>query len=395
MTKGRKRLKIMAALLLAVLLLVLSGANFFRFRVNAEEEDGTALTESECLVAADNWIRINYEDETRVADVVPVMCDDQIHSYCISFEKDGDPNGYVVIDTDRNAVNNITEFSLSGQNLYDILREKIQEETDCEAEGEAIYRTGPYEYALKTDAGNYYTSSSETIGRKEMEVLQEHVQAERTGRETVESEYLSYYEGFFYDSEIPSEGEFYGYNIKGAAGFIPSIMSDFRAEGDYKGNCGPTACTNLLSYYSEIWDYTGLGTSREEIYENVLTVSGWDRQGSSGMTMSEANSAMKKIAKAAGYSYSSDSYWFDLWSDWTRDIENGWPVYTSVRGMKLNTEGAWESVGHAVIAVGYRVYDDAKYLKIYDGWNAANNRFIWFDSDYFTSIEGRKIKITE
>ena len=38
---------------------------------------------------------------------------------------------------------------------------------------------------------------------------------------------------------------------------------------------------------------------------------------------------------------------------------------------------------------------NAKYLKIYDGWNAANNRFIWFDSDYFTSIEGRKIKITE
>ena len=97
----------------------------------------------------------------------------------------------MVIDTDRNAVNNITEFSLSGQNLYDILREKIQEETDCEAEGGAIYRTGPYEYALKTDAGNYYTSSSETIGREEMEVLQEHVQAERTDRETVESEYLS------------------------------------------------------------------------------------------------------------------------------------------------------------------------------------------------------------
>ena len=76
MTKGRKRLKTMAALFLVVLLLVLSGANFFCFRVNADGEDGAALTESECLVAAENWIRINYEDETCVANVVPVMCDD-------------------------------------------------------------------------------------------------------------------------------------------------------------------------------------------------------------------------------------------------------------------------------------------------------------------------------
>lgn len=112
------------------------------------------------------------------------------------------------------------------------------------------------------------------------------------------------------------------------------------------------------------------------------------------MSFSQATRGMKSAVNGAGYSFSSDTYWLDLWSDWKRDLGNDFPILTSVYGYKQNA-GSWEKVGHAIVAVGYREYESgANYLRVYDGWNWTNDKYIYFNSNYFTSVDGVCIKVS-
>ena len=64
-------------------------------------------------------------------------------------------------------------------------------------------------------------------------------------------------------------------------------------------------------------------------------------------------------------------------------------MLTGVRGSRQDSDGNWIEVGHAIVAIGYREYESgARYLRVLDGWNANNNRYIWFNSEYFDSIDG-------
>lgn len=96
------------------------------------------------------------------------------------------------------------------------------------------------------------------------------------------------------------------------------------------------------------------------------------------------------ICKNSGYKYSSDNHW----SDWKRDIDNGYPVYTALSGMK-NVNNQWTEVGHAVIAVGYREYqaNGERFLRVLDGWNRTSDRYIFFNSNHFTSKNGIAMKV--
>lgn len=172
-------------------------------------------------------------------------------------------------------------------------------------------------------------------------------------------------------------------------------MSDYLVQNGYSGNCTPTAAANLLSYYKENRSFSNLGTSRQDIYDRIVSNSGWNQYGTSGMSLSDAKKGMKSVVTAANYSFSSTDYWFDPWSSWKRDLGNNFPVLTAVYGYRTDDSGNWIEVGHSIVAVGYREYaSGANYLRVYDGWNATNDKYIHFNANYFTSIEGMCIKVT-
>lgn len=300
------------------------------------------------------------------------------------------------------SVNYIREFCFSGEGIYQTLLDNSGIENSeivslSTTNEKVIYNLGWYDYAVSINNDNsmFYSSSDDFISVDDLAAVLQKVDSLSADSvdDRSDDEKLSYYEGFFTSSTITNSGEYKEVVITGADSFIPSTMSALRTSGGYTGNCAPTACTNLLSYYKEQRDFTDLGTSRQDIYNEIVKQAGWDENGTEGMTASKAKSAMKKVVKNAGYSFSSSTYWFNWWSDWTRDLGNDYPVYTSIRGYKY-TDGSWTEVGHAIVAVGYRKYDDAKYLRVYDGWNSTNDKYIWFDSDYFKSVKGIKIEVS-
>lgn len=144
-----------------------------------------------------------------------------------------------------------------------------------------------------------------------------------------------------------------------------------------------------------------INNSRQATYKEIVNISGFTsylpssaKYDQKGLNLIQINNAISKYVKSKGYKYSSDTYWFNLWSDWRRDINNGYPVYTSIQGLSF-ANNEWINVGHAVIAVGYREYvaNDAKYLRVLDGWKRTSDRYIYFNSNYFTSKNGIAMKV--
>lgn len=129
--------------------------------------------------------------------------------------------------------------------------------------------------------------------------------------------------------------------LTGIETFTPSIMDDFipfsapNGQVVNLGNCSVTAATNLVSYYAEKRGFSNLliNNSRHDTYDQLVALSGFKtylpesaNKNQEGLNINQINSAINKYVKNRGYKYSSDTYWFNLWSDWRRDINNGYPV---------------------------------------------------------------------
>lgn len=375
-------------------------------------ENSNVISTAECVKLAEYWLDLYYAPDTYIDDIVPVSNGQSICSYCVSFVSAGSPCGYIVIDSDRNAVNNVTEFCFSGEGIYDILCLNYGIAPKNVANEKILYSTGFFDYAIPvdTEATVFYNSTDELMNKqtliKQCTKTADAKEAIADSRSlylqnvesspiySVESDKESYYEGFFTSGTLPSSGNYSTKTIIGASTFIPSTMSSLRASGGFSGNCTPTAATNILSFYKEKRGFSSIGSSRKNIYDGIVSNSGWNQFGNVGMTFSQATRGMKSVVNGAGYSFSSDTYWLNLWSDWKRDLGNDFPILTSVYGYKQNA-GSWEDVGHAIVAVGYREYESgAKYLRVYDGWNTTNDKYIYFNSNYFTSVNGVCIKVS-
>lgn len=282
-----------------------------------------------------------------------------------------------------------------------------------------IYSTGAFNYAIPVDAAGtaFYSSSDALIDRQTLDAKCAAVSTARTEAIAVMEEERAevmarggmrvygtnsnvYYSGFFTSGTITGIGDYDGYTIQGAELFSPSLMSDFRVGNDFEGNCTPTAATNVLSYYREQRGFSNLGESRNGIYIDIVYAASWNRQGTLGMDIVDGVAAIGTVARDSGYSFVSDDYVnvigrFDSFADWVSDLEDNYPVMTSVYGYKLKNEEMIE-VGHSIVAIGYRDYTNGgQYLRVLDGWNRTNDRYIQYsqNSVYFTEIEGLCTKV--
>lgn len=99
--------------------------------------------------------------------------------------------------------------------------------------------------------------------------------------------------------------------------------------------------------------------------------------------------AAKAFMEDLGYSCSYDSYLFDNYSDFTRDLGNNKPCIFTY-GAKFGAK----SGGHAVLAVGYVETTKYQYLQIADGWNDYL-RYINFNGYDYTRKDGWSFSVSK
>lgn len=402
--KKRNIVKAMCLTLSIMFVFMSSGLSAYA----ASSSKNSVISTSECAELAEYWLDAYYDDNTIIDEIVPISNGTEICSYCVSFTTDGIPDGYIVVDSNRYAVDNVTEFCFSGKGIYDLLCENYGERVDVNSNEKTIYSTGLFDYAIAVNDEQtvFYNSTHELLDRSTLtsqcnmttEIKSDlGISTATRGSSTfsLDDDKETYYNGFFTSGTITSTGTCTPKTITNAGSFTPSLMSEYRVENGYSGNCTPTAAANLLSYYMENRSFSNLGNSRQDIYDRIVSGSGWNQFGNSGMSLSDAKKGMKSVVTAADYSFSSTDYWFDPWSSWKRDLGNNYPVLTAVYGYRQDDSGNWIEVGHSIVAIGYREYTSgANYLQVYDGWNQTSDKYIYFNANYFTSIEGMCIKVT-
>lgn len=396
-------------LVCAFLFMGFSPANFADTELANEQNIATI---EECTNAAKVWLSQNYNDGTEIGDIIPIIEGDDISAYCVNFQLNNMPNGYVVVNTNKNSGECIKEFGLSGEGIYETLVDNYNANGYGNLNGKRekkIFSTGLFEYAIPTDNNTCYTSNNEKLSLNFIKELSHKINSLRLSYDTELTEKIEMNEGFYNGTALGTSGFKYAY-LTGIDNFIPSVMHELRPSSSYSqsmrvnlGNCSVTAATNLVSYYAEKRGFSNLliNNKRQATYNNIVDISGfksylpssldYDQE---GLNLIQINNAISKYVKSKGYKYSSDTYWFNLWSDWRRDINNGYPVYTSIQGLSF-AKNEWIKVGHAVIAVGYREYEanNAKYLRVLDGWNRTSDRYLYFNSNYFTSKNGIAMKV--
>lgn len=395
-------------LLMSFLFAVIISASLSPLAVFAQTQ-GKELSDTvsieECEQAAKIWLSRNYTDDTQTDEIIPVMAGDKVMSYCVNFKNSSGPNGYVVFDAYRYTTEIVSEFALSGKGIYDTLYANagITEVTPYTSGTstanveKVIYSLGAYEYAVSENnsGSKFYTSYGTSISRTDINEIGEDVKAVKEMKSETDSlvPYSGYTDALIWGSQLPGNNDnCLIYNIGNSPDFIPSTAANLR-NGSNQNNYVPTAGANILSFYSEKRGFNKLGSNRQTIYGNIVNKSGWAYNGSGEMSNSKLKDAMKSVVKSAGYTLSIDTYTWDRWSSWTRDLRAGHTVYTVFYG--YTAEGINnKKEGHALVAVGFREYNSGhQYLRVYDGWYASSDRYLLFNSDVITDKDGACIYV--
>lgn len=369
------------------------------------------ISESDCCELAEYWISLQYDETTYVEEVIPITDGEDIIAFCVNFSNGCEPCGYIVVDSYRHAVYNITEFCLSGEGIYENLCNYYGRCVSYGNGEKIIYSTGLFDYAIMVNHEErlFYDSVNGLLEADELheccartkDLRREAKENSALGDETTfaaRSNNQEFFGGFFDSDDLPSTVGYTYKMIRDAYSFVPSTMADYRVTNGFPGNCTPTAAANLLSFYMEKRGFGALGINRQNIYSRIVSASGWnqlaDPETGSGMSFAQAKVGMKNVVTSADYSFTGTNYLLNTWSNWKRDLANDYPVLTAVYGYTWNN-GGWEAVGHSVVAIGYKEFESgARYLVIWDGWNY-DERFLLFDSGSFSSVDGMCVKVTD
>lgn len=390
-------MKKLISIILAVVLILSMATSVFAIGIQSSSEEVISI--KECHLAGNKWLSANYNDGTEIKSIIPIKdLDGKINGYCINFSKNEEPNGYLVLNAAKYSASYIREFAFDGNGIYEQLLENsgLSKSVDV-----AIYTTNPFEYALKyTDVkGEYIYNCDSTILSIEAAKAQylvngiEYSVQDTSNRSADDKK--EYYDSFFYGSSLTSYTDENDHVIPGADSFIPYKMSELR-NGTNTGNCGPTAAANLCAlYYSKGKTNILIDGDIDETYSALVTAVSFNENGTEGTYYSNLKSGIRNYVRGRSYSISINDYLFDTWGNFKGDFDDNKSNIIFIEGRKKNEAGQWITVGHFVVGIGYRVMNDGtRYVRIYDGWNKSNNRFLHFDADSLVTFCGASVSIS-
>lgn len=317
---------------------------------------------------------------------------ENISGYCVDILEDGYPNGYVVVKfSDNDPV--VSEFSL-GENIRNPYA-KIMERANIETDAAIFYSVGSNDYQVLDTSRNVIAldNSTELVSEKEFAVYKSAEKAMKQAAVQTRSgadDGLNYsdLDGWSvvsdsYEGSVKNGKE---HTITGAGNVSLWYCQDHVENNNRTYACSVVALCNLAKYYRER-GYDKISRSFTTLYDTM-----WEKAGTnSSGTTSNGNEApaAKAFMEDLGYSCSYDSYLFDNYSDFTRDLGNNKPCIFTY-GAKFGSK----SGGHAVLAVGYVETTKYQYLRIADGWNDYL-RYINFNGYDYTRKDGWSFSVSK
>lgn len=353
-------------------------------QVFVSQEEIKKTNEKNIAKYAESFVHSAYETtEFEVGNVITMYNeDDNISGYCVDVNRKGVQNGYVVVKFCENEPV-ISEFCIGDnvKNPYD----DIIAESQLDAENLVFYSIGANEYHIYSLRENKVTGlGKEVISKKEYDEYKTRVkdskkEAKRRtffGLADTDKSITNYtaldgwtvvsnnYEGSVIDSRT----------ITGASSLTYFCSADVSNAGKTYA-CSVVALCNLMKYY-KARGYDKIESSFSTLYDIMWTKAGTSTTG--GTTDGNEAIAAKKYLNELGYTCSYNSYWFDNYSDFTRDIMCQQPCIFTYGALFNGVKG-----GHAVLVVGYVNTSSYRYLQIADGWNSYL-RYINFNGyDYY------------
>lgn len=390
-------------LLIAILFSLISSNIYAAMQKETTTDTSNLITMEQCQIAGEKWLLCNYNDGTEIRDIIPIKSlDETLNAYCINYVKNSQPNGYLVLNADINSTSFIREFALDGNGIYEQLLENCAITT--RSVENVIYSTNPFEYAIKfKEAGveKFYNSNSIVMLSSEQKkhYLSEniYVTSNEASTNNAARNKTEYSNSFFSGSVLTSYQYDDDYLIMSATNYTPYIMSAVR-NGTNSENCGPTAVLNIVGIKRNGgWHSIILNESITDTYADIVTKTGFNKNGTSGITYAKAKSGLKAYVESRNFNITINDYWFDRFSDFKEDFDDDKMNLMYIRGYSYDSgSNSWEDVGHFIVGIGYRIMEDgSRYIRVCDGWNATNNRFLNFDSNALTVLQGTSVEISK
>lgn len=328
------------------------------------------------------------ESKLKTSDVIEIINeDDALSGYCVNIVNNSNPNGYVVVKFSNNEPV-VSEFSIKSgvENPY---TEIIEKSDHVQSNKMTYYSIGPNEYHIYSPDDNVVLGVDELIPVKEFKDYKIEVKAHKD-KSSKQSESLSNSDQFKGDfnyssldgwsvvSSTYSGTKTAGTTISGANSISYYGTSDVNAANKTYA-CSVVALSNMMKYYK----YKGkssIDSTFSTLYSSLWTHAGTNSSGSTS-NGSEAPAAVAYMS-SKGYSISYDNYWFDYYSDFTRDADANKPMIFTYGADFGGTPG-----GHAVFCVGYVTTTDYQYLQIADGWTSSL-KYINFNGYSYSRKDG-------
>ncbi len=341
-------------------------------------------------VFSEDWISDNYSNRAvSLKEMVPIKnAKDTVIGYSLSFQENGEACGYVNIMIDGSVTEPVTEYALSGNDLYTdiedytirymgkkygiepVQKQRILNISSGETDEKVIYSDGiPLNYARKVSING----QSRIIKTDGDDVALTIYSQGASVTDTDKGNY-DYIKDFNSWPGTVTDHK----TVANLSGFVPSPQGSLGAGN----NCSPSAVANIAFYFNDARGYSNLiprysaggvypgrDYDRTMSYARIVNLSGTT---SENMPVNIALSALEKYVKERGYKISVNNYWLDLFSDFVRDVKANKPIYTYI----VSSTGV---TARAVVTLGYVVRTGGnQYLQVFNNWSARTDKCMSF-----------------
>lgn len=343
------------------------------------------LQESSELVAL-SFMRNSLDESVEISSTTPFFdLDGNVTAYCVSFEIQEKPSGYVLISL-INPDNPIVEFSFEGPGLVATITQ--QEQTSSLKKGsqnQIIYLgTGTF-YLQKGDNVLYDVISNKGYSTSQISatydaVLNQNGIVQYGTNVDIGDGILDWEDASIDSSSIEKISGF-------GSGTDYWLMDDFSS-----GNvCSPTCATNVMWYWG-VQRGRSWAVETEDYYGEEL--SGFDLADAIFTSMSSYMSTIPPLGTLELFLHDAYVNFLGLrgtnyelytlnendYSSFTDAIDDGYPIHTMLRNEFIF------DTGHDVMTIGYgESTKGTDYLFVMDGWYPYG-RFV--DFDYYPIVKG-------
>ena len=365
------------------LCLVILMAFSFSTYTSATDSSSKLTPKTASEIVALSFMRNSISESVEISETTPFYdLSGNITAYCISFELEGHPSGYVLISL-LNLTSPIVEFSLEGPGITNTIRE-MQGSFSVATKERIVYLGADALFVEENNGTHLYdVISKQSYLSTEMD---------RAYKETVKSIPTR--------NEIDLRDAILNYNNAGI--YTPSVviipyfgngadywlLSDFLEGGQV---CSPTCATNILWYWGMkrgcTWAIESGNLTGYELASGLFTAMSLQMGTipSLGTLDIFIPNAYYNYLDFRGSNFNLVNLTQNSYSSFTSAIDNDCPIHTMLRNESLL------SLGHDVMSFGYgESTTGTDYLFVVDGWYDYG-RFLNFD--YVPIVKGIEVWI--